>query len=152
MTRTRPLVLLTVGALGLGTIALAQTATDAIKFRQAHMTLLSANLGVLGGMARGTIDYDAATAQTFADSLAAVAGLDQSLYWPEGTAQGEMEGTKALPAIWEDPEDFAEDRAALVDATRALVEVAGTGLDPLKEAMGPIGAACGACHETFRSR
>lgn len=145
-----PVALLTIGALAFGTIALAQSAEDAIKLRKSHMTLVAANLGVLGGMARGDLEYDAVAAQAAADNLAAVAGLDQSRYWPEGSAQGEVEGTRALAAIWEDPEGYAAANEALAVAAVAMAEVAGAGLEPMQAAMGPLGATCGGCHEDYR--
>ena len=57
-------------AIGLAGLLVAGTAiaqqndpmAAAVKARQAHMQLYAANLGVLGGMARGNMDYDAEAA------------------------------------------------------------------------------------------
>ena len=124
----------------------------AVKARQSHMTLYAFNIGTLGGMAQGQIEYDAETARAAAENLAAVAGLNQDAYWVAGTSNADIEGTKALPAIWETPEDYAAKEAGLAEATAALAAVAGDGLESLQGAIGPVGQACGACHRAYRQR
>lgn len=74
----------------------------AVKARQSHMQLYAHNLGILGGMARGNIEYDAGAAQAAANNLAALSTLDQRSYWVPGTSNAELgEATRALPALWE---------------------------------------------------
>jgi len=137
-------------ALTLGTMALADGHAEdpAVVARQAHMQLYSHNIGILGGMAQGKIDYDAELAQVAADNLAAVASLDERTYWVAGTA----EGTKALPAIWENMDDFAAKQQMMTDASAAMAGVAGTDLASLQWAMGDLGGACSACHREYRAR
>ncbi len=141
----------TSAVLTLSSLALAHAEDDmhpSVVARHAHMQLLAHNIGTLGGMAQGKIDYDAGAAQAAADSLAAVAGLSQQNYWPEGTA----EGTKALPAIWENMDDFAAKNDGLIAAAQAMAGVAGTDLASLQGAMGDLGGACSACHREYRQR
>ena len=138
-------------AIALSTMALADGHSDvdpAVKARQAHMQLYAHNIGILGGMAQEKIEYDAALAQIAADNLAAVAALDETTYWPEGTA----EGTKALPAIWENMDDFLVKQEGLVTASAAMATVAGTDLASLQGAMRDLGGACSACHREYRQR
>lgn len=152
MTLTRILPLGLAAALT-ATFAVAQSndmIEGAIKARKAHMSLYGANLGVLGGMAQDQIPYDAELAAAAAGNLAALAGLDERLYWPEGSAAGTVEGTRALAAIWENPDDFAAQQEALLQAALALETAAGDGIDALKAAFGPVGGACGACHRAYR--
>ncbi|WP_373356724.1 cytochrome c [Pseudoroseicyclus sp. CXY001] len=125
-------------------------AAAAINARQSHMVLQQTFLMPLGGMAQGQIEYDAETAAAAAANLAAVSSVDPRFYFPEGTSSADMEGTKALPAIWENPEGFAEAWAALATASTALAEVAGDGPEALQGAFGAVGAACGGCHRSFR--
>jgi len=120
----------------------------AVKARQAHMQLYAHNIGILGGMAQAKIDYDADLAQIAANNLAAVASLDESTYWIEGTA----EGTKALPAIWENMDDFIVKQDGMTQAAAAMAEVAGTDLASLQGAMQDLGGACSACHREYRAR
>jgi len=40
---------------------------------------------------------------------------------------------------------------ALADASAALAEVAGDGLDALRSKVGAVGQACKGCHDDFRA-
>lgn len=124
-----------------------QRAMDA---RQAQMGLYSFNLGPLGGMAQGKIPYDAEVAATAAANLAALAGMDQTAYWLEGTDTS-IEGSRAKPEIWTDSAGYLAEKEKLASATLALAAVAGDGLDQMKAAFGPVGMSCGSCHEAYRA-
>ena len=144
-----------VAALAVGaTLASAAGHSDpnaaAVKARQSHMTLYSHNLGPLGGMARGNMDYDAERAQEAADNLAALVSMSQTGYWLPGTDSDSVEGSRALPAIWADGSTVGEKGAALRDAVMTLQGEAGNGLEALQAAMGPVGQACGSCHDDYR--
>ncbi len=140
------------------TLPLAVLAQDlspeqrALEIRQGHMLNNAANLGVLGGMAQGNAEYDAAAAATAARNLLNLASIDQSHYWLPGTAQGEIEDSAALPAIWENMEDFRGKQQALLAAVTALQGAAGTDLASLQAGMGAVGQACAACHESYRAK
>lgn len=140
-------------AAALTSTALADGHLDgAIKARKAVMTLYGANLGPLGAMAKGEMDYDAEAAQAFANNLVAVAGIDQRAMWPEGTDSVAMPGkSRALPEIWTNYSDVEEISKAMSEATAGLADVAGTGLDALRGGLGPVGKSCGDCHESFRA-
>ncbi len=120
---------------------------EAIKTRQAHMKAYGAQLQILGGMAQDKVAYDATAAA--AATLASLAATDQSAFWPQGSDTS-VEGSKALPAIWVNIDDVIAKAGALQAATATLATAAGTDLDSLKAAFGPVGAACGACHQTYR--
>lgn len=139
---------------GLGTTAIADSHVDpaiagAMKARQAHMQLYAHNIGLLGNMARDRIDYDAEAASAAASNIAALSQLDQSRYWPEGS-DNSVDGSKALPALWDNLDDVMSKSEDLVMAAAAMEEAAGQGLGALKGAMGGLGEACGACHEDYR--
>jgi cytochrome c556 len=68
-----------------------------------------------------------------------------------GSAQGEVEDSEALPAIWENPADFQAKHQGLIDAATALQASAGTDLAGLQGALGGLGASCGACHQAYRA-
>lgn len=122
----------------------------AIKARQAHMQLYGFNLGILGGMAKGDIEYNADLASAIAGDLAALTQVSQFAYWPEGTSNADMEGTRALPVGWEDPEMAMKLHQGMIDASVAMADAAST-LEGLQGAMGAVGAACGACHKATRA-
>ncbi len=122
----------------------------AIKARQAHMQLNQFNAGTLFGMAKGDIDFDAAAAQAAADNLAALSSLNQMAYWAPGTSNTDLEGTRALPAIWEAGSDVMAKVDDFHTAAMAMAENAGT-LDGVKANIGAVGAACTACHKAYRA-
>jgi cytochrome c556 len=141
-----------VAAVACAAIALPAVADQAaVDARKAQFTLFAFNLSVLGGMAQGARDYDAAAAQLAADNLFHLTRHDQSRLWPEGSDNMAMDGTRALPAIWDNLEDFAAKFAALQSGAEAMQAVAGTGLDAMRGAMGGIAGACQACHQANRA-
>ena len=124
----------------------------AVEARNAQMKLYSWNLGMLGGMAKGSIEYDAKKAKEAADNLHALSSLSQQGMWPEGSDNFAMEGkTRALPEIWTTYPAISEKGKALTDAAGALAKVAGNGLDALKGGVGDVGKVCGGCHKQFRA-
>ena len=125
---------------------------EAHEFRESHMKVYGQNLGILGAMAQGEAPYDAAAAQAAADAIQANATSDDwAIMWPEGSATGEVPDSRALPAIWENPEDFTAKHQALIEAATAMQAAAGTDLASLQAAMGGVGASCGGCHEDYRA-
>jgi cytochrome c556 len=114
------------------------------------MQLQAYNIGILGEMAKGAIEYDAATASAAAKNLNLLANFDQTIEWPEGSVQGTLEGTRAAPAIWSDTPGFAAEWEKFAAATSAMEAAAGVDLVSLQGAIGAVGASCGSCHETYR--
>ncbi|AKS45970.1 prepilin-type processing-associated H-X9-DG domain-containing protein [Octadecabacter temperatus] len=142
-------------AVSLTTMAFADGHAEvdpAVTARQAHMQLYAHNLGVLGGMAQGKIDYDADAAQSAADNMVALIGMNQMSYWPAGTDNASIEGTKALPALWENFDNVMVISADFGAAADAMADVAGTDLESLQGAMQALGGACSACHREYRQR
>lgn len=137
-------------AVVLSTPALAE-APQAVKARQGQFNILALNLGVLGGMARGTVEYDAAAAQTAADSLVAISGLSQAAMWPDGTSADDIAETRAKADIWADMADFESKWAALGEAATAMAAAAGSGREGIGPNMGALGGACKNCHDTYRA-
>ena len=145
--------MLSATALGLALVAGAALAdvTPAVEARQGQFKLYSFNVGPMAQMAQGAIEYDAEVAGTAAANLASLVAVDQGRLWPEGSDNGAIEGTRALPAIWDDLEDFASKFGDLQAAVADLEGAAGQDLDALRGALGPVAAACSACHEANRA-
>lgn len=139
-------------AVTLSGAAIAQDAPFAreIKARQGIMVYRAMQLGVLGGMAKGEIDYNAEAAQKAADNLVVAVTLDQSMLWPKGSGHSANAASTANDDIWKDGSDIGAKGKAMVEAAMAMQAAAGGGLDSLKAAMGPVGEACGACHKAYR--
>jgi cytochrome c556 len=124
-----------------------EKATEA---RHAQMQMVSYHTGVLGDMAKGETPYDAAIATAAAENLASVASMSKITMWIEGSEQGAIEGSRAKSEIWSDAAGFEASMTALVTAATAMIPAAGTDLDALRAAMGPIGNTCGDCHKAYR--
>lgn len=142
--------------IGLTFVLSASAAKDpnekAIKSRKAVMTLQSWYAGPLFQMAKGDMDYDAETAKTNAAALNTMATIKGDMMWPPGTDNGAYAGkTRALPEIWSTWPEAGNKAQALAEATAALAEVAGDGLDALRSKIGPVGKACKGCHDDFRA-
>jgi len=114
------------------------------------MQVQAANLGVLVGMARGQIEYDAEAAQVAADNLVAIGMIDQRFFWPEGSSVESGADTKALPAIWEDYDDFIAKWEQYGEAAAAMQANAAGGVEAVGASLRELGGACGACHETYQ--
>ncbi len=121
-----------------------------IAARQGVMAYRQLQLGVLGAMAKGEVEYNAEAAQKAADNLLTAATVDMSMLWPKGSDSDATAGTRALPAIWAEGSDIGAKAMALVEAATAMQAAAGTGPDELKGAMQSVGGACVACHKAYR--
>lgn len=149
-----PIALTFVAGLAVAGTALAggHAGNPAVSARKAHMQLYGFNLGILGAMAKGETEYDAAAASAAAGNLAAVASLNQSAYWVPGTSSEDLPGeSRALPAIWEEGSKAGEIGASFAEAAANLAAVAGDGKDAMAGAMGAVGKGCGDCHKAYRA-
>ncbi len=153
MSRLPILLALTCAAAVAGSaFAGGHAGNPAVKARKAHMQLYAFNLGTLGAMAKGEVEYDAGAASAAASNLAAVASLNQMAYWAPGTSSDDLPGeSRSLPAIWEEGSKAGEIGASFAEAAAALAAVAGDGKDAMAGAMGPVGGACSECHKAYRA-
>ncbi|WP_439122243.1 c-type cytochrome [Marivita sp.] len=139
-------------ALGCGTAAYAQDDFSAqLKARQGQFRIMAINLGILGGMAQGKTDYDAAAAQSAADTLVAVSMIQQGPMWPAGSDDMSIDGTRAQTTIWDQNDDFLAKWADFGTAAQAIQAAASGGVEGLGPVMGQIGGTCKACHDTHRA-
>ena len=133
-----------------GSVATAQDFTNQIGARQGMFKMNGVSIGILAGMARGRIDYDAELAQAAADNLVNVSQFNQAPLWPEGSDSDAVVTTAALPAIWENYDDFLSKFADFGTAALAIQAVAGDGAGAIGGALGGLGATCGACHDAYQ--
>jgi cytochrome c556 len=151
-TRSTLTALAAIAGIALSTSAsFAQDVAAAVGARQGQFKIMALNVGVLGNMARGNTAYDAAQATAAANNLVAISMLDQSFHWPEGSDEMSIDGTRALPAIWENLPDVVTKWQAFGAAATGLAAEAGNGLDAMRAALGPVGGTCGACHDAYRA-
>jgi cytochrome c556 len=133
--------------LGATNIANAETsAENAIKYRQAVMKSMAAHIEVLSMMAFNKVAVNEFY-QSHADALAN-ATTELKFLFPAGSGQGE---TEALPAIWQNPDDFNAARSDAEQAFAALRDaVAGGDGKAITGAFAAAGKSCKGCHEKFR--
>lgn len=142
---------LVIAATMTGGAAFAQEYKNQLKARQGQFWTLAINLGVLGGMAKGEIEYDAAAAQAAAESIHGVSMVNMATLFPEGSDNMSIDGTRAQPSIWEDNADFLAKWDALGDAAETAAANAGNGQEALGPLLGALGGTCKACHENHRA-
>jgi cytochrome c556 len=156
MNRKIMIALATGAALVAGaTAAISGEAEErAVKARQALMQVYAFNLGQLGAMVKGEMEYNADLAKASADNLVKATTMNGMAMWPKGSSmddEGMAGKTWAKADIWADGSDVGEKAKALREAAAQMADVAGNGLDAVKGAMGGVGGACKGCHEKFRA-
>lgn len=129
---------------------LAQDFAAQVNARQGQFRIMALNLGVLGGMAKGAMPYDAEAAQAAANNIVAISTLDQRAMWPEGSDNMSLDTTRADPAIWDNLDDMMAKWQAFGRAAEELQLAASSGAAVLGGALGELGATCSACHKAYR--
>jgi cytochrome c556 len=113
-----------------------------VRARMAHMTMIAQHTETLGKMAKGVAAFDPQTANAALATIAASA-RDIPDYFEDPATDPKSE---ARPEIWESWDRFTAMSLALASASDTRIEVA----DDLRPALAEIGAACRACHESYR--
>lgn len=143
--------------LPLATPLAAQTDEDAItaalKARQGFYNMLFVNMGSLGAIAKGDAPYDEAVARRAAANLQALGQYDVTIHFLDGTSRDDLgaERTAARPEIFANREDFATKLAGLREATTGAADAVGDQA-AVGALVGRIGAACKACHDSYRAK
>lgn len=108
------------------------------------MESIGKNIGIIGDMAGGKAEFDAAAAEGAKAALIEATGKIEATFKDQGAADPASE---AKPEIWANWDDFLKKAKAAGDAAGAL-DVAS--LDTIKAGMGALGGACKDCHTTYR--
>ncbi len=139
---------------GVQSVSHADESTEKIiKARQGYYQMVRHNAGILFGMAKGNIEYDAAAASSAANNLLALSKLDTGNLWPAGTSKEEMPGkTRALKKIWDTYPDIVEKSNAWKQAVADMASEAGEGLEAVQFWAGELGGGCKGCHDNFRAK
>ncbi|MEP1200574.1 c-type cytochrome [Tateyamaria sp.] len=133
-------------ALG-ATAALAHTGVKnpAVMARMNGMSAISDNVEVLGTMAKGQVAFDAASAKMAARAIARHSAESVDLF----TAQETDPKSEALPAIWENFDDFTSKAQDLEAFANEWSEKIST-LEDVRAGIRPLGQSCKACHSLYR--
>ena len=132
-----------------GSLTSAATPADVIAQRKVVMSLQGA---AASGIQQALKAGDLASVAKMADSLEASGRVMPSLF-EQGTGP-EVAQTRALPAVWEKPEEFKAAAMKLVTTAAALEEAAKSGDQAATtQAFATMGKeACGGCHGAFRAK
>ena len=114
-----------------------------VQKRMDVMKEIKGAMGVLGGMAKGAIAFDATAAGAAQNTLVEQSGMVAATFEANETDPK----SEALPAIWENWDTFVE---LAEDLTFAAEGLDASSLDGVRSGLGNIGASCGACHKKFR--
>jgi cytochrome c556 len=94
---------------------------------------------------------DLAAIRSSAATIADLAGKSSG-WFPPGTGQDVLHKTRALPAIWQKPEDFAAKDRDFSQAAQVLKAAADSGdVNAVKARFADLGKTCKACHDTYRA-
>lgn len=117
----------------------------AAKYRHHTMQAIGGHMQALVDILRRDVTYTDHL-PVHAGALAALAEITPTLF-PPGSGGRD---TEALPAIWENPEDFAKRVDAFREAAANLNDVVGKG-GALGPAVKRMGQACKGCHDEYRA-
>lgn len=123
---------------------------DAVEIRHGLMLQMASDLGTLGGMAKGNVPYDQASASKAAANIAAISSVLSMAQFPAGSEVEKSADSFALPEIWAEQDDFLGKIADLNDAAAMMQTAAATDGDAIKASMAQLGGACSACHKAYR--
>lgn len=127
-------------------VSLAQDAKALQEQRTAFMKQLGGSMGLLSKIAKGEAEYSPAAVAAAETVLANSAKLTSM--FPQNSTTAE---TRAKPEIWADWANFEKAASAVKDPATKLVVAAKTGdKAQIGAALGPVGKACGSCHDTYR--
>lgn len=133
-----------VALLALPALPLAASEGD-IKYRQHVMKAIGGHMQALVDILRQHVPHTDHL-PIHAGALAALAETTPKLF-PPGSGGAD---TDALPAIWENPEDFAKRVGAFQEAAANLDEVVASGGN-LGPAVKQVGQSCKGCHDDYRA-
>ena len=126
------------------TAVAAQEASPEAAYRQSLMGALRLHMGAIRAVTSGVapaghVEHHAVSFERMAQALANA--------FPEGSG----EGSRALPAIWENRNDFMDQVSSIQSASAQLVTAARSGdADAIGAAMQGVQGTCGDCHRGYR--
>ena len=141
--------LLSLGTLTTSLVQAHSGATGVVKERMTVMSNIGKNMKKMAAMVKGKETFDAAKMAQHAQSIADVAPEVNELF-PKDSIYGPSE---ALPAIWEEWDDFASLNQRLTEETTKLQEIAKSGdRRAITMQFAKVGKVCSSCHTDYRKK
>ncbi|WP_425038862.1 c-type cytochrome [Primorskyibacter sp. S187A] len=144
-------IALALGITACATTAVAQDFKNQVKARQGQFQIMALSLAELGAMAKGEVEYSEEAAKAAAMSIAGIAMVNPATLWVEGSDNMSIDGTRALPSIWDDNADFVAKWGAFTSAAAGMPDAVTGGVQNVGPALGKVGASCKSCHEAHRA-
>ncbi len=113
--------------------------------RMHGMKTIAENMKVVGDMVKGTQPFDAAAAGAAMAGVAEAAGQTPALFTP----QEDDPKSEALPAIWENFDDFTS-KSQEMERIAAQLSTSIETFEDAQAAMVALGETCKACHSRYR--
>jgi cytochrome c556 len=103
---------------------------------------------------RDALNSDPPDLAVVRSNAAKIADLSQKASgWFHAGTGPEAGKTGAKPEIWQNPQDFAAKLGAFQAAAKAFqIAANGNDVNAIKARLGPLGDACKACHDKYRSK
>lgn len=137
--------LLLAGVVAFTPMALADAEAE-IKYRQGVFKAVGGQMASMGAILKGQVQMDKFVVH--ASGMAALADVVPEIF-PASSGDGK---TEALPAIWENPDDFQTKVDEFVIAAKAIGEVGGSGdMSLIGPAMNRLGGTCKGCHDDYKA-
>jgi cytochrome c556 len=115
------------------------------KYREAVMKAVGGHMGAMANSLKGQVFTDNLAIHSAA--MSNLADIAPSIF-PAGSGGGKSE---ALPAIWENPDEFKLRMDDFVKAAKAMNEaVAGGEMGSIGAGLQNLGKSCKGCHDDFR--
>jgi len=146
----KKIIMVSAVAIALGSASVAQARDpmkDAIKARQSAFTLMAANFGPMGAMAKGKMPFNKDEFAKRAANLEMLSRMPWEFFVP-GSDKGR---TESKSDVWSKPDEF---KAKAEDFEKAAAELAVVSKEGDKEAtiaqFRKTAKTCKACHKQFK--
>lgn len=124
-------------------------ADKAVEYRQKALSIMQNNFAVMGDMVKGDIEFDGVIFAERANDFAALTAIPWVGFSQPGAQPGN--NTDALPAIWDNWEDFVERAEQLQTDAKALQTAAATGDESkIRQAFVAAARNCKGCHDQYK--
>ena len=131
--------------LGLGQFALADRNVET-QYRQAVMKSIGGHMASMGTILKNQVHMEDLVLH--ARGLAGLSEIAPNLF-PEGS---NTEKSKALPAVWGNPDEFSEAMDRMVEAAENMAAAAATEeMSEIGPAIQALGGSCKGCHDDFKA-
>lgn len=122
---------------------------DAVHYRQGILFAMGWNVGEMGAMVKGDVPFDAGRFAFLAERTAQLSPMVREGFTPDSRNAK----SHALPALWDNLDDFDSRMKKLNEATQALAAAAKGGDEgAMKQQFGETVQVCKGCHDEYREK